>query len=165
MKTYFKLNDGDVRQIVLLSNEGERDSFGKKSHEWRLREGNTEYYWTPSPAADAECMFYLTNLPAKVIVDKKKMPNGFSKIRVLPDNNNGAIPQATPPKEQRIVPMNEPDYSLDPQAQGAPNWDKIALGKCRTLFAVEAFKTGKPLTQELIDSIEQWAKYCLTGTL
>lgn len=45
-----------------------------------------------------------------------------------------------------------------------PDWDAIALGKCRSLIAVKAFEMKLPATKVTADNIELWAKYMMTGS-
>src|SRR3990167_6499633 len=44
-----------------------------------------------------------------------------------------------------------------------PDWDNIALGKCRTLFAVEAFKLGLELNTETAATVNKWAQFSVSG--
>ena len=41
-------------------------------------------------------------------------------------------------------------------SNGNPNWDKIAEGKVRHGFAIEAFKKEMPLSRETMDEIDKW---------
>jgi hypothetical protein len=79
--------------------------------------------------------------------------NGGRWIKYLADGdietqaqNNAPAPQPAPQQEK-------------------PDWDAIALGKCRTLFAVEAFKLGKELNTETAKQCNEWAEFCLTGSI
>lgn len=58
------------------------------------------------------------------------------------------------------APSN-PNYQTDDK----PDWDNIALGKCRTLFAVEAFKLGKKLDEQTAKECNDWAKFCIEGKI
>jgi len=45
----------------------------------------------------------------------------------------------------------------------APDWDKIAEGKVRHGFAIEAYKLGYNLDQSTIDKINAWVHYVMIG--
>lgn len=44
-------------------------------------------------------------------------------------------------------------------------WDKIALGKVRHGFAIEAFKLGLELNAETVKIVNSWSEYVMTGEL
>lgn len=71
-----------------------------------------------------------------------------------------------PPKggiKKTLVTQNKPVEDRTTKEQ--PDWDNIALGKCRTLFLVEAFKAGKTLSLGLINECNEWAQACVDGTV
>jgi hypothetical protein len=45
----------------------------------------------------------------------------------------------------------------------APDWDKIAEGKVRHGFAIEAYKLGYNLDESTIDKINAWVRYVMVG--
>lgn len=58
------------------------------------------------------------------------------------------------------------DPSPPPSSSNAkPDWDAIAEGKVRHGFAIEAFKMKMDLTEELVQTIDGWTKYVMTGSL
>ena len=48
-------------------------------------------------------------------------------------------------------------------SNGNPNWDKIAEGKVRHGFAIEAFKKEMPLNKETMDEIDRWVYFVMHG--
>ena len=48
-------------------------------------------------------------------------------------------------------------------SNGNPNWDKIAEGKVRHGFAIEAFKKEMPLNKETMDEIDKWVYFVMHG--
>jgi len=48
-------------------------------------------------------------------------------------------------------------------SNGNPNWDKIAEGKVRHGFAIEAFKKEMPLNRETMDEIDKWVYFVMHG--
>lgn len=44
-----------------------------------------------------------------------------------------------------------------------PDWDKIAEGKVRHGFAIEAYKLGYNLDESTIDKINAWVRYVMIG--
>lgn len=44
---------------------------------------------------------------------------------------------------------------------GSPDWDAIAEGKVRTLFALEVFKKGEKLTPENKQLIKEFTDFCM----
>ena len=48
-------------------------------------------------------------------------------------------------------------------SNGNPNWDKIAEGKVRHGFAIEAFKKEMPLNRETMDEIDRWVYFVMHG--
>lgn len=82
---------------------------------------------------------------------------GKKGVEVLPSGDIQAQPQNIPTAP---APSN-PNY----QTEEKPDWDSIALGKCRTLFAVEAFKLGKKLDEQTAKDCNDWAKFCIDGKL
>lgn len=61
--------------------------------------------------------------------------------------------------------VNKPQGGKPAQSKENVNWDKIAEGKVRTLFALEQFKLGKPLDVLTASAINKWVAYCMTGKL
>ena len=71
------------------------------------------------------------------------------------------IPQeGTSPRVHAMAsPNNDPIHVLSDK----PDWDKIAEGKVRHGFAIEAFKQDAPLNEEIAANIDKWVSYVMTG--
>lgn len=50
------------------------------------------------------------------------------------------------------------------KAEQDVDWDKIAEGKCRHGFALEAFKMCMPLNQETMNTINEWTEFSMIGS-
>lgn len=95
------------------------------------------------------------------------MLNGNKCVKYDPAGNITGQPQnqqhySQPQEDMREVPLDQYDDIPAPQkGDNKPDWDAIALGKCRTLFAVEAYKMGKHLTADTEKEIEAWANFAV----
>ena len=80
-----------------------------------------------------------------------------------PINAPVSAPVASPaPTNPPVGTNNTPNQQNN---ASAPNWDKIAEGKVRFGFAIEAYKAHTPLIQDKVNQIEEWVKYVMTGKL
>lgn len=101
----------------------------------------------------------------------KQIPAGVSNRTGQPYNAFMACPnkckQGTQPVPQPITqptPKEQFANKMDEQKEQA-KWNKIAEGKVRHGFAVEAYKMGKTLDQDTIIEINKWVSYVVTGQL
>ena len=65
--------------------------------------------------------------------------------------------------EYFVTPKSKNVGTKSTNAKESPNWDKIAEGKVRHGFAIEAFKMGKELTDKTIAEVEDWVDYVMSG--
>ena len=102
-----------------------------------------------------QCGQLLKTIPAGISKSTGKPYNAFvacpNKCRQAPQNQQNMQPQ--PPQAQKTASKQEVD------------WDKIAAGKVRHAFALEAYKANKKITAELANEITQWVNYVMTGNV
>lgn len=63
----------------------------------------------------------------------------------------------------KVEPLKDKIDPIPQQAPVGPDWDKIAEGKVRHGFALEAFKLGLALTQDTKNTIHEWVQYVMVG--
>ncbi len=83
----------------------------------------------------------------KDIVSKKIV--GISSTTETPSSN-------TTPTFKQFKGASKKETDVD--------WDKIAEGKCRHGFALEAFKMCMPLNQETMNNINEWTEFSMVGS-
>lgn len=90
--------------------------------------------------------------------DMKVVPAGVSKATGKPYNAFEACTKGCK-KPSYQQPSYRPETTYQKE-QKEVDWDKISMGKCKTLFLVEAFKKGLTLA-EAEPMSEEWAKACM----
>ena len=59
------------------------------------------------------------------------------------------------------VTQSDGDFTIEKKT--SPDWDKIAEGKVRHGFAIEAYKLGYHLDKDTVDNINAWVRYVMVG--
>jgi len=159
MNESFKISHfgvGQPQHIEMLYDEFKKSE--KYEDNWStkiLHEGKEKWWSFSTYVADT-----LKNLGSRkgakfVVIKRVNEKSGKTFTEITVDGDIMTLPQNNPP-----TPLQGDPLSPEPK-QDSPDWDKINWNKCKTLFAVAAYKAGEPLNTETKKQCEEWADYCM----
>ena len=116
-----------IYATVLRKKQGV-DKFG--NDQWDIQYNGQNYCFTTKGGKSDFLQSLFTQGNTYLEFTRDDIGGGKTSINFEPAQASNNTAQPVQPKEQRVVPMNEPDYSQDPQAQPDIREIKMGRGAC-----------------------------------